>query len=176
MCRNIRLGSLNTFCDGLNCVVAHRNSNAPLVEVNLDGILVMKNDTTAFLGIKGSSKSADPETLAKLLNSAVALAEWPYYFMLVEIGDSKVYTKGELESAQNLIEKAGQFKMPKKIKDGHKQGDSFLPIFDHDSMDELTLNFIKKTEEHINHVKEAVNSLLIHSEMNNNRFLHVLKC
>ena len=95
--------------------------------------------------------------------------------MLVEMGESKVSTISQLKSAQDLIEKAHTFKTPNKIKDKHKRVDSFLPIFDYTSMDELTLDFIKETEEYINHIKEVLNGFMNNTEMNNDQIFTSLK-
>jgi len=65
LCRKKRSGGLNTFCVGVNCTVSHRSSSLPLVDIDSSDILVMKNDTVAFLDTKGSSKSVDPEVLSK---------------------------------------------------------------------------------------------------------------
>jgi len=95
--------------------------------------------------------------------------------MLVEMGESKVSTIGQLKSAQDLSKKAHTFKTLNKIKGKHKRVDSFLPIFDRTSMDELTLDFIKEIEEHINHIKEVLNGFMNNTEMNNDQIFTSLK-
>ena len=52
-------------CIVINCIIAHRNSNAPLVNLNLSNILIMKMKTSIFLDFKGSIDLVDPEILAE---------------------------------------------------------------------------------------------------------------